>query len=185
MGLPQGHYLVLPFLGPSSIRELPGYVVDTATNPGNYLAGVAIPLAGVSALNSRAKAEGSLQFINETALDPYVFMRESYLQWRQYQATDGVAKKDKAMDDIENELLADDKITPPTTSGSTVNITKPATVTTIPKTADTPIKSKPVETRRSSYKASAKLSLPKKPKKTPQWKQLTQPPASAPKKETP
>lgn len=105
-GVPQGNYLVLPFVGPSTFRELPGYVVDAAANPGTYFGGaVALPLASVNALNTRANAEGSLQFINEAALDPYVFMRESYLQWRNYQAADGQVKTDKALDELESELL--------------------------------------------------------------------------------
>jgi phospholipid-binding lipoprotein MlaA len=112
-GLPQGSYIVLPFLGPTTFRELPGYVVDTATNPGSYLTGFALPLAGASMLNSRANAEGSLQFINEAALDPYVFMRESFLQWRNYQASDGKIKADKALDDLEADLLEDDSNSQP------------------------------------------------------------------------
>ncbi|NOT84199.1 MAG: VacJ family lipoprotein [Methylococcaceae bacterium] len=135
-GLPQGSYLVLPFLGPSTFRELPGYVVDTASNPASYLGGFALPLASVNALNSRANAEGSLQFINEAALDPYVFMRESYLQWRNYQAADGQVKQDKALDDLENELLNDvgnegktplQKPVAAIGAPNTVKVTKPAT----------------------------------------------------------
>lgn len=142
-GVPQGNYLVLPFVGPSTLRELPGYVVDAAANPGTYFGGaVALPLASVNALNTRANAEGSLQFINEAALDPYVFMRESYLQWRNYQAADGQVKTDKALDDFEGELLDEEGAAKPSTPAA-----KTEQVET-PKAENTP---KSVRAKKPSY----------------------------------
>lgn len=109
-GVPQGSYLVLPFVGPSTFREIPGYVVDTATNPANYM-GISIPLASVSLLNTRANAEGALKFINEAAMDPYVFTREAFLQWRRYEASDGKVDTGKDMEALEADLLEDDMST--------------------------------------------------------------------------
>ena len=103
-GVPEGSYLVIPFLGPSTARGIPGTAFDTAANPSTY---VGLPVQVVSMLNSRANAEGALKFIDEAALDPYVFTRESFLQWRQNLATDG---KSEAMNDLtgfEDELLDD------------------------------------------------------------------------------
>lgn len=102
-GVPEGSYLVLPFIGPSTWREIPGYVVDSATNPANYT-GISIPLAGMSAINSRANAEGSLKFIDEAAMDPYVFTRESFLQWRRFESSDGKVDSSKVMDELDPEL---------------------------------------------------------------------------------
>ncbi len=85
-GVPQGSYLVIPFLGPSTMRGIPGAALDTAANPASY---VGIPVQLLSLLNARANAEGSLKFIDEASLDPYVFTRESFLQWRNNLATDG------------------------------------------------------------------------------------------------
>lgn len=109
-GVPQGSYLVLPFLGPSTFREIPGYVVDAAANPATYL-GFSVPLvslAGVGALNARANAEGSLKFINEAAMDPYVFTREAFLQWRRHEASDGKVDTTKEMESLEADLMEDD-----------------------------------------------------------------------------
>ncbi|MEQ1635349.1 MAG: VacJ family lipoprotein [Methylococcales bacterium] len=146
-GLPQGSYLVLPFLGPTTFRELPGYVVDTASNPASYLGGFALPLASVNALNTRANAEGSLQFINEAALDPYVFMRESYLQWRNYQVADGQIKQDKALDDLESELLDDVG----NEGKAPLQHTKTMPATEAPKISNPPKPIKPVTAAESSY----------------------------------
>jgi phospholipid-binding lipoprotein MlaA len=101
-GVPQGSYLVIPFLGPSTARGIPGSVFDTAANPATY---VGLPVQLVSMLNSRANAEGALKFIDEAALDPYVFTRESFLQWRQNLATDGKSEASNDLADFEDELL--------------------------------------------------------------------------------
>lgn len=100
-GVPRGSYLVLPFLGPSTTRGIPGAVFDTAANPATY---VGMPVQLVSMLNSRASAEGALKFIDEAALDPYVFTRESFLQWRNNLATDGKAEATSDVDGFEDEL---------------------------------------------------------------------------------
>lgn len=100
-GVPQGSYLVLPFLGPSTWRGIPGSVLDTAANPVSY---VGMPIQLVYLLNSRANAEGALKFIDEAALDPYVFTRESFLQWRNNLATDG---KTEASFELDMDLDSD------------------------------------------------------------------------------
>lgn len=103
-GVPQGTYLVLPLLGPITTRGIPGAVFDTAANPVNY---VGIPAQALSLINTRANAEGSLKFIDEAALDPYVFTRESFLQWRTHLANDG----NTGSTDNFNDLDLDDPTT--------------------------------------------------------------------------
>jgi phospholipid-binding lipoprotein MlaA len=102
-GVPQGSYIVLPFLGPITARGIPGAVFDTAANPITY---IGAPVQALSLINTRANAEGSLKFIDEASLDPYVFTRESFLQWRTHLATDG-KNENSATDltDIEADLL--------------------------------------------------------------------------------
>ncbi len=107
-GVPQGSYLVLPLLGPSTARGIPGAVFDTAANPASY---VGMPVQLVSMLNSRASAEGALKFIDEAALDPYVFTRESFLQWRNNLATDGKTETSSDVDELEDDASGGDKST--------------------------------------------------------------------------
>jgi phospholipid-binding lipoprotein MlaA len=99
-GVPRGSYLVLPFLGPTTMRGIPGSVFDTAANPANY---VGLPVQLISLLNARASAEGALKFIDEAALDPYVFTRESFLQWRHNLDTDGKSEASLDFDDALDE----------------------------------------------------------------------------------
>jgi phospholipid-binding lipoprotein MlaA len=102
-GVPQGSFLVIPLLGPTTVRGIPGAIFDTAANPSSY---VGMPVQLISLLNTRANAEGSLKFINEASLDPYVFTREAFLQWRHNLTTDG---KFEVSLDFEDELLNNDK----------------------------------------------------------------------------
>lgn len=104
-GVKPGPYLVLPLFGPSTLRDSPGLAVSAATNllfyaPNSTLSvplGVAtVPLGSVTvsmgvlgAVDARARASGGYEFINETALDPYAFTREAYLQRRTYLIYDG------------------------------------------------------------------------------------------------
>ncbi len=97
-GVPRGPYLVLPVLGPATVRGIPGAVVDTAANPVSYLSW---PVAAMAALERRASEDGSLQFIDEAAVDPYVFTREAFIQHREYLAADGKVEYDG------DDLLAD------------------------------------------------------------------------------
>ncbi|MSS76053.1 MAG: VacJ family lipoprotein [Methyloglobulus sp.] len=105
-GVPRGSYLVLPLLGPITTRGISGAVFDAAANPASY---IGAPIQVISLLNARANAEGALKFIDEASLDPYVFTRESFLQWRTHLATDGKTDASSDLMDIDAELLEDDQ----------------------------------------------------------------------------
>jgi phospholipid-binding lipoprotein MlaA len=105
-GVPAGSYLVLPIIGPSTMRGIPGTAFDVAANPSTYLG---MPIQLVSLLNTRATAEGSLKFIDEASLDPYVFTRESFLQWRNNLATDGKSESSMDFGDDLDELNSETK----------------------------------------------------------------------------
>jgi phospholipid-binding lipoprotein MlaA len=64
-----------------------------------------LPGAGVlEGISERANAEGALNFIDEAALDPYVFTRESFLQYRKNLATDGKVNADSMDLDVDSAL---------------------------------------------------------------------------------
>ena len=112
-GVPRGEYLVIPVLGPSSYRGVPGKVVDAASSPVSYLIW---PIQILDLLNSRSNADQSLKFIDEAAVDPYLFMRASYIQWRDFQISEGantaeailLPELDDAFDDEDLDLLGED-----------------------------------------------------------------------------
>jgi phospholipid-binding lipoprotein MlaA len=110
-GVGEGPYLVLPVMGPITIRDGGGLIVDKAANPGTY-----VPFTGViEGISDRANAEGALKFIDEAALDPYVFTRESYLQHRRHLINDGQSdgSHDFDLDIAAEESFADLKTDAP------------------------------------------------------------------------
>jgi len=89
-GVGPGPYLVLPALGPSTVRDTSGMAVDTYIDPTYSV----IPLPeryGVyllRAVDARAQLLEADRFLEEE-YDPYVSMREAYLQRRRHLIYDG------------------------------------------------------------------------------------------------
>lgn len=144
-GIPRGTYLILPFLGPITTRGIPGAVFDTAANPASY---VGAPIQLISLIDTRASAEGSLKFIDEASLDPYVFTRESFLQWRDHLATDGKTTSSTSLGDLDAEMF-DDETTKPNNPGSSLptqpNTSEPESAAgkTTPQATQAPTSTKP------------------------------------------
>ena len=91
-GMGPGPYLVLPVIGPSSGRDAVGFAADWFTNPLYYVVedtGVSWGLYIVRFVDRRAGLLKTTDILETAALDPYAFMRESYLQNRQNQVYDG------------------------------------------------------------------------------------------------
>ncbi len=93
-GFGPGAYVELPVYGPETVRDMPDLAVSTVTSAAFWLgwfAGpqVSIPLSILYAADRRSNASGALRFINESALDPYVFLRDAWLQHRTYLIYDG------------------------------------------------------------------------------------------------
>jgi phospholipid-binding lipoprotein MlaA len=90
-GVPPGPYLVLPLLGPSTVRDTSGLAVDYFGNPLSYVHpdSVSWALYGVNLVNTRANLLGATDVLADAALDKYSFVRNAYLQRRQYLITGG------------------------------------------------------------------------------------------------
>lgn len=86
-GVPSGPYVVLPFLGPSSVRDTGGLVVDLAADPLNQLDNKANrnALWALEVVDIRAGLLGATNVLEEAALDKYSFTRDLYLNRRQSQ----------------------------------------------------------------------------------------------------
>jgi len=90
-GVGEGWYLVLPFLGPATARDLPKLVVDTYLDPVYYMDDDEARWATyvVRTVNLRAQLLGASKVLEVGALDPYAFTRDAYLQRRLSQVYDG------------------------------------------------------------------------------------------------
>lgn len=90
-GIGDGPYLVLPLLGPSSLRDTLGRFVDAKTDPVGYVHSVRLrnSLWGARFLNQRAELLDTSNLLETAALDPYEFLRDAYLQRRRNLVHDG------------------------------------------------------------------------------------------------
>ena len=92
-GVGNGAYLMLPILGPSTLRDTVGLVTETYTvDPLMYIDDVAVrnSLVATKFIDARAQLLPGSDLLDEAALDPYAFMRDAYLQRRANQVADGV-----------------------------------------------------------------------------------------------
>jgi phospholipid-binding lipoprotein MlaA len=95
-GVPTGPYLVVPLIGPSNFRDLPGRVVDSYTEPAHYLLKTTREHYEVYVVELFDRRVRLLPTDNAllNAYDPYVFMRNAYLERRAYLVHDGVVPDD-------------------------------------------------------------------------------------------
>ncbi|MEW9584569.1 VacJ family lipoprotein [Paraburkholderia sp. DGU8] len=90
-GVPSGPYLVLPLFGPSTVRDAVGSLGNYYVNPLSYIdpPGLSWALYGLNIVNVRANLLGASDVLEGAALDKYSFVRNAYLQRRQYLLSDG------------------------------------------------------------------------------------------------
>ena len=94
-GVNTGSYVFVPLLGPSTYRDVPGIPVSVFSNLLFYAGSVAgtafvAPVAILSIIDKRARLSGPMRIRDQAALDPYLFVREGYLQQRKHSTTMGV-----------------------------------------------------------------------------------------------
>ena len=79
-----GPYLILPFLGPSTVRDGTGTLVDIFLHPRTYLLGTYpnVGLTGGSALVRRENLIVPLDDLRENSIDFYAALRSAYFQDR-------------------------------------------------------------------------------------------------------
>lgn len=93
-GVDSGPYLMLPLLGPSTLRDGLMRPLDSAANPVRRVEHVATrnSLYGLRVVDERAALFPVEQQL-EDALDEYAFVRDAYLQRREYLVKDGAVEE--------------------------------------------------------------------------------------------
>lgn len=106
-GVPQGPYLMLPVMGPFTIRDGVGYLVDInlAVYPLFVPAYVTIGPRVLGTVNWRAQSIEQIDNAREASLDYYAFVRNAYLQRREALVNDSEAV---ATEDEEDLYFQDD-----------------------------------------------------------------------------
>ena len=105
-GFDSGPYIMLPFLGPSNPRDLLSRPISS------FLSGtfamedndVKITLVGIDALETRERLLDA-----ETLIigDKYIFVKDAYIQSREYEINNGSTEDDEFLDDME-DIFGDD-----------------------------------------------------------------------------
>ncbi len=86
-GIGHGFYLVWPIFGPSSLRDTVGLVGDILLNPVTYIDPVetSIGIRAFDRVNETTFHIGDYEDMKEAAIDPYVSLRNGYVQHRNKQ----------------------------------------------------------------------------------------------------
>jgi len=89
-GVAEGPYVVRPYLGPSTLRDAVGSIVDMVGNPLSWLIGpqvaVSIGTTGMDALDRL----GQLKQAEDASIDFYSFIRSSYYQMRRAELREAI-----------------------------------------------------------------------------------------------
>jgi phospholipid-binding lipoprotein MlaA len=130
-GVPSGPFLVLPLLGPSTLR-------DTAALPGDWYGDIwthKTPVnvrnigTGVKAIDTRASLLDASDLVEGAALDRYEFIRDGYLQRRESQVRDGGSQSAAASSgklDMKSAYGEDADTSAAPAAGAPVPLTPPA-----------------------------------------------------------
>lgn len=111
-GVGDGMYLVLPILGPSSLRDATGKVADLAADPlfiwsnNTHNDWVYVTRGGVEAIDNRARAIKAIDDLRKNSLDYYAAVRSAYAQRRAALINDDSRRQDGgavAMPDYDEE----------------------------------------------------------------------------------
>lgn len=104
-GASDGAYLVLPILGPSTVRDTFGQVIDIKADPVGRMNNVASrnTLVVTRGINERARILPTDKIVEAAALDRYAYIRDAYLQRRRSRIYDGdpPRESDNAADSVD------------------------------------------------------------------------------------
>jgi len=87
-GVGSGPYVMLPLLGPSTLRDAPSKIVDGYTGPYPYINDIPVrnSVFSLNIVDTRASLLSAEKLING---DKYIFIRNAYLQNREFKVKDG------------------------------------------------------------------------------------------------
>lgn len=109
-GVNTGSYLFVPLIGPSSYRDAPGIPVSVFSNLLFYAGAVAStaivgPVTVLGIIDKRARLSGPMRVRDQAALDPYLFVREGFLQQRKHLIYDGDPPPEVYDDPIDDDSV--------------------------------------------------------------------------------
>ena len=90
-GVKPGPFLMLPVLGPSTVRDAAALPLDWQASPSQYFSdpGTRTGMTVLNATETRAGLLKATDALKQASLDPYSFVRDGWLQKREYDVYDG------------------------------------------------------------------------------------------------
>lgn len=88
-------YINWPILGPSNVRDTVGYVGDLFLDPINYVVpnyAYSVGIRAYETVNSTSLRANDYEDFKNSAIDPYVAMRDAYYQYRRDAIKNGAGK---------------------------------------------------------------------------------------------
>ena len=99
-GVPQGPYIVVPLLGPRTVRSGIGTIADYQVSPliQYHDSSVRDKMILLWTIEGRAALIGPDELVQE-AFDPYLFLRDTYFQNREFLNNDGAVDEEKFLEE--------------------------------------------------------------------------------------
>ena len=98
-GVESGPYLVLPIMGPSTVRDGVGRAVDMAIDPLTYAdLEITIPRQALTVVDWRSRNYKIIEEVNENSIDPYATVRSAWLQKREADIRKAEQSRQKALE---------------------------------------------------------------------------------------
>jgi phospholipid-binding lipoprotein MlaA len=93
--------VVLPLLGPSTVRDTAGFVVDRQAGPTRLTDSTAVKyeVTGLQLVNVRASLLSTGALVDQVSLDKYSFIRDAYLARRRDDLYDGAPPMETFQDE--------------------------------------------------------------------------------------
>lgn len=111
-GVGEGPFIILPLLGPSTLRDAAALPLDSPMSSGPLLAvndrAVLNSLFALDLVSFRATLLGADQILQKASFDEYAYMRDFYLQQRRYKVADGKVTYDYDLYDDDEEQAEDE-----------------------------------------------------------------------------
>jgi phospholipid-binding lipoprotein MlaA len=98
-GVPPGPFLMLPFFGPSTVRDTPTRAVDNYLDPVIYVGNspALVGLEGSRLIDYRAGLLGTEETLTQFTTDRYITLRNAYLDHREFLVHDGDPPPDQEL----------------------------------------------------------------------------------------
>jgi phospholipid-binding lipoprotein MlaA len=105
-GVPSGPYIMLPIIGPSNVRDLMSRPISSFLSGTFAMTDTDVKLA-LTALDALETRERYLDFEALITGDRYTFVKDAYIQSRDYEISDGLSDEDDFLEDLDDFLLED------------------------------------------------------------------------------